>query len=818
MNDLRFAFRQLLKNPGFTAMAVFTLALGIGATASVFSLIQGVLLTRPPYPKPEQLVLISPARLDGQPFAQGCTAAQWLEWQRDCKSFEAMAGYGWGFQFLVLSDGSESVRCMPVTPDYFKVMGIKPLLGRAFLPSDTPRAETSASVIILGYDLWQRRFNADRAILGKIVRLSRFPPLTVVGVMPPGIRFLPVPNCAAEPNYDVNAMVDYWAPAGLSIESKDRNWNVIGRLHNGSTVRQAQSELTAITARQANADHDFDGITARLQLLTAAFNSDGRRVLLPLLGAVALVFLIACENVAGLLLARGLQRQQEYAVRCALGARRVQLFRQVLTESLLLALAGGALGVVLAVVLAHRLKAIGGFAIPRLDAVTAGGPVLAFCFGSAVVSAMIAGLVPAFHTSLVNPADGLKGTRTSSAGRRDRRFLGGVAILQTALTLALLVGAGLLIRTVHNLTKMRPGYETQNILTMNVTMPDPNKFADFHSRALTRISALPGVKKVAFGWGVPLTGNNWMNQVRIEGQSDTDTGSGKDFKNEMAIPTRSVTADYFDALGLRVVSGRGFHSTDAWYGPDAVTNAAFVVMINEAFAAKYFARVNPIGRKLRFSPGIGQSAEIVGVVADARNGSLTQKPEPEVYFSLWQLGPFTKHLVIRTDSNPRLLIGALQHELRDTDPTVAVEHIKTLEQIRAESVASQTFAMRLLIGFSLVGSILALVGIYGVLSLSVGSRRREIAIRMALGAQRCDVLGLILSEGLTLIFVGLLAGTGLALALGKVLRAFLFGVEPTDLITFAGMAILFTAAALLAGFIPARRATKTDPMEALRWE
>ena len=353
---------------------------------------------------------------------------------------------------------------------------------------------------------------------------------------------------------------------------------------------------------------------------------------------------------------------------------------------------------------------------------------------------------------------------------------------------------------------------------MNVTTPDQNRFADFHSQALTRIAALPGVKKVAFGWGVPLTGNNWLNQVRIEGQSTADTGTGRDFKDELSIATRSITADYFDALGLRIVSGRSFHPTDAWYGPGAVTNAPFVAVISEAMAAKYFLKDNPVGRKLRFSPGIGQSAEIIGVVTDARNGSLIQHPEPEVYFSLWQLGSFTKHLIIRTASDPRLLIAAVQRELRAIDPTVAIEHIKTLDRIRADSIASQTFAMRLLVGFSLVASGLALVGIYGVLSLSLGSRSREIAIRIAVGAQPNNIIGLVLGEGLRLIVVGLLVGTGVAVAFARVLRAFLFEVEPTDPTAFAGVAILFTAVALLACWLPARRASRVDPMEALRYE
>jgi putative ABC transport system permease protein len=310
--DICFGVRMLRSNPGFTLVSSLTFALGIGATSAIFSLIQGVLLMPPPYPKPERLVLISPQPIDDRPSVPGCTAAQWLEWSREAKSFEALAGYYVGHQFLVLPDGSEFLQCMPIVPEYFSVVGVKPLLGRSFLPSDTPGPEVPASVIILGYHIWQQRFNGDANIIGKTVQVSRFPPLTVVGVMPPGIRFLPAPTDSAGPDYDVNAMVDYWAPAAVAIESKERNWNVIGRLRTGVSLRQAQAELTAIAARQAQADSDFKGITAKVQPLTVELNRDGYRLLLPLSGAVILVFFIACGNVAGLLLARGLQRQHEY--------------------------------------------------------------------------------------------------------------------------------------------------------------------------------------------------------------------------------------------------------------------------------------------------------------------------------------------------------------------------------------------------------------------------------------------------------------------------------------------------------------------------
>src|SRR5499426_71137 len=442
--------------------------------------------------------------------ARGWPAAKWMERQKEAKSFEAIAAYGWTFNFLVMEDGSESLEGLFVTKDYFRVTGLQPALGRAFQDSDT--VNNAPPVVILGHDLWLRRFNGDPNIIGKTVRISRRnTPPTVIGVMPPGIRFLPAPSAAKEPNYNVNAQVDFWVPAAPSPDSlKQPFWNVVGRLQSGTTLDAAQAELAVMTARQAQAERDFAGVTARTQSLTAEMNRDGRRILLPLLGAAALVLLIACGNVAALLLVRGLQRQQEYAVRCAPGAGRVALFRQVSTESLLLALLGGALGVGLAFGIVKLFKLIGGHAIPRLDAVTTGWPVLACGLGAAAIAALLAGFLPATRAARLDPMIALKDAGPkSSAGRGERRLLRGVTVIQMALTLALLVGAGLLIRTMNNLSKVQAGYDTGKILTMSVTAPQRDmRDQVFHQQALERVSRLPGVEHAAFGWGVPLTGNS----------------------------------------------------------------------------------------------------------------------------------------------------------------------------------------------------------------------------------------------------------------------------------------------------------------------
>jgi putative ABC transport system permease protein len=807
MNDLKFAVRQLLRHPGFTAVAVLTLALGIGASSTVFSLIQGVLLTPPPYPHPNRLMLITPTRTDGQRYTRGWPAAQWQEWQTESKSFEAIAGYSWTFNFLVLPEGSESVEGMAVTRDYFKAAGLQPVLGRAIVDSDL--SSEQQTTIILGHDLWQRRFRGDPKIIGQAVQISRYSqPLTVVCVMPPNVRFLPSPNVASEPNYNVDAKVDYWLPQRPNPSRLKRpDWNIVGRLRPGVTVAEAQAEIAAMTARQARDERDFEGITPTLLPLEAQMNREGRRLLMPVAGAVALVFLVACGNAAGLLLARGLQRQHEYAVRAALGARPLQLCRPVLTESLLLALLGGLVGVGLAAGCVDALKRIAGTGIPRLDAVRLGWPVLVFCLGAAGVSGLLAGLLPAWRSLGRDPANELKaGSRTASVGRAERRLLGGVASVQIALTLALLVGAGLLIQTVNSLAKVRPGYDTENILTMSVTAVGTN-WLDFHTQAIERVSRLPGVKTAAFGWGVPLTGNKWDNTAfEINGQPGTGA-----LKDRMNLPTRSVTPDYFAALGLKLADGRLFRTSDDDHSPR-------VAIINQAAADRYFPGGNPIGRKLRFPGNQTNLIEIVGILVNTRTDALTDAAEPELYFSFWQSGAFSKHLVLRTQADPRGLAAVVQKELRAIDPTVSVENIKTLEKIRADSVAARTFAMNLLVGFALVACLLATVGIYGVLSLAVGSRQTEIAIRMAVGAQRGDVLRLILGDGVRLAAVGVGVGLVVARVLAAGLKTYLFGIGPADPLTLVAMVIVVMAITLVTCWIPARRATRVDPLAALRNE
>ncbi len=806
--DMRFAIRMLLKQPGFSLIAVLTLALGIGATSAVFSLIQGVLLTPPPYKNPQQLVLVPTTRTDGQKQEgpRGWPAQQWMEWQKEAKSLEGIAAYDWTFNFLIRNEGTQSVEGMAVTEDYLPVMGLQPVLGRSFEESDIGAGPVK--VILLGYEFWQRTFNGDPQIIGKTVRISRWEvPPTVIGVMQPGVRFLPSPGAAKEPNYNVNALVDFWIPVAPDPKYlKDPYWNIVARLRDGATLPQARGELTVLAAREARAEHSFEGITPQMESLTSEMNLDGRRILFPLLGAAALVLLIGCGNAAALLLVRGLQRQQEYAVRSAMGMGRIALLRQVSTESLLLALLGGAFGVGLAFGVVKLFKLIAGHAIPRLDGVTAGWAVLAWGLGAAVLAAVFAGVFPALRAFRLDPMEVLKNAGPKgTAGLGERRLLRGVTMVQTALTLALLVGAGLLIRTMVNIAKVPSGYNTGRILTMSVTAVQGD-WSNFHQRALERVSALPGVQYAAFAWGVPLTGNNWPATLEVEGQPPAIKESDK-----TAMPLRAVTPDYFKLMGLAMLEGREFRSTDDRKAPN-------VAIVNQSFVDRYFPKASPVGRKFWMNGRDKPGTEIVGEVSNGRTDDLTQEASPEIYLPLWQAQAFSKHLVVRTAADPRAVLVAVERELHAVDPTAAIENPKTLEQIRDDSLASRTFAMQLLIGFSVVGSVLTLVGIYGVISLSVASRRRELAIRSAVGAEQKDIRNLIFGEGFRLIASGVLAGVALAILLSRVLRTFLFEVQPSDPATLLVVAALFVGVALLACWVPVRRAAKVDPLEALRYE
>ena len=431
---------------------------------------------------------------------------------------------------------------------------MKPLHGREFTEAEASRPKVPATGIMLGYELWQQQFKGDPAVVGPPIRISRFPtPLTVVGVMPPGIRFLPDPANASEPNYDVDAPVDFWLSfTPDETQPRARGWNTLARLRDGVTLAQAQSELAAFAVRQGQTDPDLAVLTTAVRPVAEALNADASRLLLPLFGSVALLFLVASVNVAGLFVARGLQRHREYAMRAALGASRVRLFRQVLTESAAIAMLGAVGGAALAAGGIRLFKAIGGQAVPRAESVTVGWPIFAFGLGAALLAALLAGLLPALRASSARHATSLKGSRTS-AGRGERRLLAAIATVQVVFTVALLAGAALLIRTASKLANVRPGYETERVLAVTVTTVTPGNSTQFHTAVLDRVAALPGVARAAFVWGLPLTGNKWPGTMELVGQPGDGTAAG-----QLSLPLRSITPDYFDVMGMGLVDGRGF--------------------------------------------------------------------------------------------------------------------------------------------------------------------------------------------------------------------------------------------------------------------
>ena len=804
-SQVRVAVRLLMKNPGFTAIAVVPLALGIGATAAVFTLIQGVLLTPAPYLQPDRLVLISPRPPQQRSGDAQWPAARWLDWQQHASSFDGIAAYFWTFNFLVRDQGSESVEGMGVTLDYFRVTGLRPLLGRTFLPAEA--APNAAPTALIGYDLWQRTFNGDPDIVGKALRISRVnQPVTIVGVMPPGVRFLPSPGAAKEPNYNVNARVDFWIPVGPNPKALGAAyWDVVGRLKTNARAADAQAELALLATREEAGDRQLKPARPYVQSLSDQMNAEGGRVLLPLLGAAGLVLLIACGNTAALLLVRGLQRRREYAVRIALGVSRSTLVGQATLETVLVAVVAGAFGLGLAAAIVRVMRSVGAHAIPRMDSVHVGWPVGVTTLALALVAAGLAGLVPAYRATQVDPNDMLKSAGPRSSGAPgDRRLLRGLTIAQTALTLALLVGAGLLVRTMTQLWRAPAGFTTDHVLTMTVTAVQGDWLA-FHRLALERVSRLSGVRNAAFAWGVPLTGTNWPGEFEIEGHPVISPG------DRVPLPIRSATPGYFALLGIPIVEGRDVRPTDDGKAPP-------VAIVNQTLAERYFPNGTAIGKKIWGTGRNRPAFEIVGVVADSRPDDLTKSAEPELYLSLWQASAFSKDLIVRAEGDPKALVSAIDRELRSTDPTVAIENVRTLEEVRAESVSSQMFATRLLVGFAGAAIVLALVGLYGVLSLSVASRRREIAIRSAIGAQRSHIRTLVVGEGLRVVAWGLVGGIALALALGRVWRVFLYGVQPADPLTLFGASFAFVVVAALACWAPAARATAVDPLEALRSE
>ncbi|MEN3334544.1 MAG: hypothetical protein V7641_3909 [Blastocatellia bacterium] len=806
--DLRFGVRMLAKKPGLTFVAVFTLALGIGANTAIFSVINTVLLKPLPYAQPERLVYVFRMQ---PPILRGpISRPDYFEWQSQNQSFQNIAAFSYNTYNLTGIDQAERLRGARVTEDFFTLFGMTAAQGRLLLPSDNQPG--SPRVTVISYGLWQRRFGGDPGIVGNTIALNG-DSYTVVGVAPPQFNF--------------PSRMDAWMPAMLGESQQGRGSNyllVIGRLKDGITIEQAQAQMNQVAAALAAQYPDND---TNLSVLVSPLLEEQVRYIRPILwimlGAVAFVLLIACANVANLLLARAMARQKEIALRTAMGASRWHIIRQLLTESLLLAIVGGGLGILLAVWAIDLLVAFAPANIPRVGEVGVDRWVLGFTLLVSLVTGILFGLAPAVQVSGSDLNETLKEGGRSAAVNSPRQTLlrRALVVFEIASSLVLLICAGLLIVSIQRLTKVDPGFNPQPLLNADVSFPrlatsPADKPADAQAKQLQasvnfltqiqqRISQLPGVEAVGAINDLPITGNSSINgDFSIVGQPPWEPGHAP------VAEFRLVTNDYFRAIGIPLIKGRTFNERDR-------LDSTPVILINETLAKRFFADESPLGKQLNALTD--KPSEIIGVVGDARQWGLDKPPDPEIYFSYAQINFSAEtSLVVRAGGDPARLGDGVRNAVREVNADAPVLRIKTMSDVLAQSTAQQRFTMTMMAVFAGVALVMAIIGLYGVMSYSVTQRTHEIGVRMALGAARRDVLRLVVGQGFALALVGV--GTGLlaAFAFTRLLASLLFGVSATDPLTFAAVSLIMLGVALGACFVPARRATKVDPMVALRYE
>jgi len=792
--DLRYGVRMLLKHPGFTLIAVLTLGLGIGANTAIFSIVNAVLLRPFPYQAPERLVILRERVSAGGGFSP--SYPNFVDWRAQNTAFEAISAVRQNESFNFTGTGEpERLQGRLVSAEFFSLLGVKPLVGRDFLPEEDRPGATPA--VILSYGLWQRRFGADPSILGQQLTLNN-QSFTVVGVTPPNFQF--------------GAEADVTVPIGLQAErfktrGGDPGADVVARLKPNVSPQQAETEMNLIAVRlEQQYPESNKGRRVRVTPLHERFVGDVRQPLLILLGAVGLVLLIACANVANLLLVRASARQKEMAVRVALGAHPQRIIRQLLTESVLLAALGAALGTLLAFWGTRLIAAQMPDGIPRLQEAQVDAPVLFFTLAVSLLTGLLFGLAPALQASRPNLTEELKEGERGSSGRR-QRLRSVLVVGEVALTLTLLVGAGLLIQSFRRVLAVDPGFEAQNLLTLQLSVnnPDGQQVANFLDQLLQRVQGLPGVKSVAVSNGLPFDMANYPGFL-IEGRTEPNhKGSGLRY---------SVSPDYFRTMGIELLKGRLFTAEDTRDSPQ-------VIVINEVLARQYFPNEDPLGKRLVQALPNSPSYEIVGVVRHVEHYNLDGRNsvQPQFYTNFNQAPSRGRtNLLVRTEVEPLGLAAAVRAQVAALNKDQAVFNVRTMEQIVAQSVAARRFSMLLLTVFAVVALALASLGIYGLMSYAVAQRAREIGVRMALGAQVSDVLKLVIGQGMKLAFIGVALGLVASVALTRTMKTLLFGVSATDPVTFAALALLLIAVALLACFVPARRATKVDPMIALRHE
>jgi putative ABC transport system permease protein len=817
LQDLRFGMRTMLRAPGFTVTAVLALALGIGANTAIFSVVNAVLLRPLPFDQPERLLQVwhTPPQksFPGLPTFT-VSPANFLDWRKDNHSFVGMSAYGFGRYTLTGSGHPEAIRMVAATVGLFSILHAHPLVGRGFVDGeDEPGHEHE---VVLSYGFWHSYFAGNPDIVGKDIQLNG-QAFTVVGVMGPAFEF-PISS-------DPDQRTQMWKPLEWSAQDRanrdNHNYAVIARLKDGVTLHQAQAELDAISNALAQAYPDSNkGWGAIAIPLRDDLVGEVRPALLILLGAVALVLLIACANVANLMLARALSRRKEVAVRTALGATRRRLLRQALSETLLLALTGAALGLVFAhygVILVVKFLAQ---RLPRANEIALDPSVLAFTLGISLLTGLAAGLLPALRMAKadLNQAlkQGLGRTAADSGGNRTRNAL---VVSEVALSLILLIGAGLLIRSLWELHHVNPGFDSSQVVTMTVSVPT-GKFPErteqisYFGRVLDRVRALPGVQSAGLIDSLPLSDDGSHQPFSMEGRPPAPMAELPE------VDVRLISPGYMGAMHIPLLSGRDVDESDVAGRPGAV-------LISESMATSFWPNQDPIGKRLTlyFFPELPRV--IVGVVADVKMTAMNEtQPAPTLYFPVTQISvprganwrSFGMILVARTNATPLSVVPAITDSIREIDPEVPLLNIRTLDDSVSLSLSPERFTMLLLGAFAGLALLLAVVGIYSVMSYSVSRRRNEIGIRVALGASRSDVLLLIARQALLLALIGSVIGIVGALSLARLMASQLYGVRPTDPVTFISVAALLMIVSLAASYIPARRAMRVDPMVALRYE
>jgi len=805
LQDIRYAVRKLSRTPGFTTIAAFTLALAIGATTAIFSVIDGVLLKPLPFRDPQRVVRVTNLR-DGNRMVS--SVPDFLDIRAQSKSYASLAALD--NQAMNLTGGSEPERISAarVGATFWSLLGVTPQVGRGFAPNED--SQSAARTVVLSDGLWKRRFGGDRRIVGKTIALDGNS-FTVIGVAPPGFSFPDRP--------------DVWIPLvfaqdDLNPDGRGAHWmGIMGRLAPNVTVTQATSELVTITRRleqqYPESNTNMSGAVIPMQEYLVG---DVRPALYVMLGAVAFVLLIACANVANLLLVRAASRESEMAVRTALGAGAWRLVRQLVIESVLLAMIGGVFGTLLALWGVDLLLSMAPNGLPRINEVTVNGSVLVFTAGVTAVTGVLFGLFPALHAARANVGGMLKeGMRGSSGGVASRRARNTLVMAEMALAVVLLVGAGLLIRSFSKLLAVDPGFRAERVVTFAIAAPD-TKYGQYAQRRelvsnlVERMKRVPGAQGAAVVTGLPLSNIMMRTSAHIVGTPPERPGERKSTDVAMATP------GYFTTMGIPLVAGRDFTDRDG-------SGAPVVSIVNQEFVKRYFPNENPIGKRIELgwdqdtaSTGGNMTlgGEIVGVVANVKRRGLSQEVFPETYASYMQPTFSNFSVVVRSTADPSTVMAAIRAQIRELDRDLPLSDLRQLKELVAASVSRPRFYTTILGVFASIALILAAVGIYGVISYAVSLRTRELGIRIALGATGRQVSGLVLQQGVGLAIAGVAVGGAGAYWLTRLLSKLLFGVSATDPLTFVGVAALLTAIAAIASFVPARRAAKVDPLLAMR--